>query len=511
MLSKLLYSLALYIVVLAFHGYTFGENDQIEQLSYSNYLIDNSLYISDLYIQSMAKNVPNERYSVALLLSFFGKKNLEWAVFLLHFGFSLALFLGLFNIAKRYIKQEGWIWIALLVLFLPMYKFNLGGNDLYYNELLSSNMSKAVGVWAVLFFLREKYNFFAGLAIVATLLHPLAGLQVFCLCFGAYVINLVFFEKKWNFEIHKSFVINCLLYILLAGSWLFLLLKNFSAANISAAEFFEFIQFRAAHHFIPSAFGQKNYIVMSVLLAFGLYFFYKKEKKVFGIFLTSIIVAILYSIWTEGFKSPLFFPTQWFKTTIWLKAFAILAIFSWISERTFFQFIIFFNFINIGKTLLLSLSLYCFFQLKNPSGRFANKTYSLPNKNYQSRNDISITLKIKYLIPKNAVFVQAASLTSLKFFSEKSSFVDVKANVQTKDGFKNWYERVQKVYQLNLANRDFSKSLFVQADEKFYQLRENDFLSLKKEGVTHILTKKTHQLNFSKIVENEEYVVYAIF
>ena len=70
------HSVALYIVVLAFHGYTFGENDQIEQLSYSNYLIDNSLYISDLYIQSMAKNVPNERYSVALLLSFFGKKKI---------------------------------------------------------------------------------------------------------------------------------------------------------------------------------------------------------------------------------------------------------------------------------------------------------------------------------------------------------------------------------------------------------------------------------------------------
>jgi hypothetical protein len=66
------------------------------------------------------------------------------------------------------------------------------------------------------------------------------------------------------------------------------------------------------------------------------------------------------------------------------------------------------------------------------------------------------------------------------------------------------------VYQLNLANRDFSKSLFVQADEKFYQLREADFLALKKEGVTHILTKKTHQLNFLKVDENEEYVVYAI-
>jgi hypothetical protein len=461
-------------------------------------------------VQSVAKNVPNERYVVGLLLSFFGKKNLEWAVFLLHFAFSMALFLGLFELAKRYIKQEGWIWIALLALFLPMYKFNLGGNDLYYNELLSSNMSKAVGVWAILFFLREKYLFFAGLAIVATLLHPLAGLQVFCLCFGAYTINAVFFEKKWNFESHKSFVISSLAYVSLGGSWLFLLLKNFNATKITADEFFEFIQFRAAHHFIPSVFGQKNYVVMSVLLVFGLYFFYKKEKKVLGIFLTSIFVAILYSMATEVFHSPLFFATQWFKTTIWLKAFAVLAIFAWISERAFLQFVTFFNFINVGKTVLLSLAVYCFFQIKNPNGRFANKTYSLPNEVYQNRSDIAIALKIKDLVPRNSVFVQPASLTSLKFFSEKSSFVDVKANVQTKDGFKNWYERVQKVYQLNLTNRDFSKSLFVQADEKFYQLREADFLALKKEGVTHILTKKTHQLNFLKVDENEEYVVYAI-
>lgn len=428
----------------------------------------------------------------------------------MHFAFSITLFLGLFEFAKRYIKQEGWIWIALLVLFLPMYKFNLGGNDLYYNQLLSGNMSKAFCIWAILFFLEEKYLLFAGLLLLATFLHPLVGLQVFCLSFGAYSINAVFFEKKWLLNHHKSFIISSLIYSILAGSWLLILVKNFSSGEVTDAEFFECIQFRVSHHFMPSTFGQKNYLLMSILLSFALYFFYKKEKKVFGIFLTSIIVAVLYSIWTEGFHSPLFFPTQWFKTTIWLKAFAVLAVFSWISELAFLQFITFFNFINVGKTLLLSLALYCFFQVKNPTGRFANKTYSLPNSHYKTRSDIEIALKIKALSNNDLVFVQPASFTSFKFFAEKSSFIEIKANAQTKGGFKSWYERVQKVYRLKLANRDFSKSIFVQADENFYQLRESDFLALKKEGVTHILTKKTHQLNFSKVEENEEYVVYAI-
>jgi hypothetical protein len=510
MVKKLLYCTALYLVVLAFHGYLFGENDQIEQLSYVKYLFHPSLYPKDFYVQYIAEFIPNERYVVALLLSFLTEKYLAIGVFVLHYLCSISLFWALYEIASRYIRQEGWRWIALLVLFIPMYKFNLGGNDLYYNELLSGNLSKSVVVWAFLFILQKKYTPFTIFAIIGTFLHPVVGAQVFVLSAGAYTMFAIFDEKKWDFKAHQPFFFSILAYLLIAGTWLFFMLKTYNHEQVNSSDIMEFFRFRISHHFIPSAFGTKNYVVMSIVLLLGASFFQKKERLIFYIFVISISFAILYSIMVEGFHSTIPFTTQWFKTTIWLKAFAIIAIFGGLSEWALLRFVTFFNFINVGKTLLISLAIFSFYQLKNPTGRFALRSYSFPFSNYQQRLDIDIALKVKDLVPNDALFVQPASLTSFKFFSEKSSYVDIKTTVQSKRGFMELYRRIQVVYRIDLARRDFSKSLFEQADENFYALQDSDFIALQKIGITHVLTKKTQVLSFPIVAQNEAYVVYAL-
>jgi hypothetical protein len=507
--KNILYFIALYLVVLAFHGYTYGENDQIEQLSYTKYLLDNSLYNGDFYINYISKQIPNERYFTAYLLSIFGD-NLEWTCFFLHGLISIGLFAGLFRIAKRYIEQDGWIWLALLTLFVPMYKINLGGNDLYYNELLSGNLSKTVGVWAFVFFLEKKYLHFSIFAIFATLFHAVAGAQVMVLASSAYLINAIFIEKKWKIKENKDFLLGFLLYSVFAGTWLILLLKNFAEAKLSNEVFYDMINFRIPHHFIPSAFGQKNYLILLPIFAFTTYFFYKKEKMLFGIFLTSLSIAAIYTLAVEVFHSPILFSTQWFKSTIWLKAFAVFAIFSWFSDWLFVRFVTFFNFINIGKLTLLLSAFFAFKMMKNPEGRFQKIAYHFPFSDYKNKNEYAIELKFKDLVDKKAIFVQPASITSLKFFSERSSYIDYKTVVHSHRGFAEWYKRVQAVYKLNTQNRDFSISAIAQADQNFYKLKETDFMELKNLGVTHIFTKKSHVLAFPKITENEEFVVYSI-
>jgi hypothetical protein len=52
--------------------------------------------------------------------------------------------------------------------------------------------------------------------------------------------------------------------------------------------------------------------------------------------------------------------------------------------------------------------------------------------------------------------------------------------------------------------------LFYQADDQFYASTTEHFLALKKEGVTHILTLQTHNLNFPVVLENNTYKVYQI-
>jgi hypothetical protein len=105
-IKKLLACLAAYILILFRHGYVFGSGDQSEMLPYAKYLADNTLYLKDFYIQSIAPFVPNERFVFSKLLSFDISHLAEWS-FGLHALATVALLLGLRNLAEKWVVTEG--------------------------------------------------------------------------------------------------------------------------------------------------------------------------------------------------------------------------------------------------------------------------------------------------------------------------------------------------------------------------------------------------------------------
>ena len=114
-------------------------------MPYAKYLADNSLYPKDFYIQSIAAFVPNERFVFSKGLSFF-VNHLSEVSFGLHAVATVALLLGLRNLAEKWVVTEGLRWIAVLAPFFILYNINLGDNELYYNTLTPSYLAQVIGL-----------------------------------------------------------------------------------------------------------------------------------------------------------------------------------------------------------------------------------------------------------------------------------------------------------------------------------------------------------------------------
>jgi MFS family permease len=523
--STLLSATLFYCFFVLFHGYIYGEGDQVEILSYAKYLLNNTLYSNDLYIQSIAQSVPNERIFLSYLLHCFGNTYMEWGVLGLHALSGIALF-------AAWIRLEGntpWAVWFLLLLFVPFYYFNLGGNDLYYGIFAGSCTAKALGSWAIVFFLEHKRTIAYGLLAIATFFQPMVGAQLFLI----FTIILILKERMAATRRRSLAVISPLLFLSTAGIWLALLLFKQQTKVLSADSYLDINEFRASHHFFPAYFKLKNWLIFVPTFALGLYLYWfdfkknKMEKKdennihftlklpSFGgagggfffisFFFISILGLIAYTIGVQYFRLPLFLSTQWFKVTIWLKGFAVLILFKKSIQLAGSVEGNLRSQLPTANLLIFFLAVLLFFvpQLRNMPQQF-------PWTSYKNAPSIDIALQAKEKTSPNALFVQAADITWFKYWSERSSYIDYKPILQTQQYLATWYDRIRAVYHIDLSDRRAGKDLVMTANTHFFALREVDFLALKKQGVSHILTLKNHALDFPIVVENEVYRVYEI-
>ena len=185
-------ALATLVLAIFRWGYEYGRGDQMQLLSYALYLRDNSLYPHDFFIQNLSAAVPNERYFFTWLISWLTPV-LEPACFVLHVLFGMYLFWLCYRLAAKFIEAKHLRWLAVLLVFIPLYNTNLGGNELYYNTFFVSNPVKALGLHAVLWILNRKYMAALAMAAFITLLQPVNGVQLFVTFSG-----ILFFGKLFN-------------------------------------------------------------------------------------------------------------------------------------------------------------------------------------------------------------------------------------------------------------------------------------------------------------------------
>ncbi len=172
-------------LLLGIHGYEYGIGDMTETLSYALYLNDNSLFDRDLYIQSMASTLYNERYPFASLLQSAGIDNMAWVSQIGHLLSTLFLAGALYGICRMYCSDQLSFFILVLLLMVVLYGIHLGGNELWYSHFSPSLVAKSLGTWAILLWLRRGITPAMMILIPATFIQPMVGAQLAALLTAA--------------------------------------------------------------------------------------------------------------------------------------------------------------------------------------------------------------------------------------------------------------------------------------------------------------------------------------
>ena len=124
---------------------------------------------------------------------------------------------------------------------------------------------------------------------------------------------------------------------------------------------------------------------------------------------------------------------------------------------------------------------------------------------------IAICEQIKETTPIDAVFIQPFDNTELKFYGQRSSFVEFKANVRHTCYVNEWYRRVQLVYGVSAVDAEKGFALQQKADGNYYTENLWKFNNHSGYGITHMLVKKEYKPPFGTLIlSNNSYAVYKL-
>lgn len=496
----LFFLIVIYVVVVARWGYVTGRNDSM-QLAYSVYLNHTDLFKNDFFIQSIHEKFPNERTVFNTSISVFGDHP-EAVSLIGHILFSLLLFLGIFKISGLFIQNELLKYLALLVLFVPLYNINIGSCELYYNSFISSNVAKAFGIWAIYLYLTKKPFLSSVLFAFSALYHPLAGLLPFVVICG--VEGIFFLQKKVKL---KTVLLFFFPFVLIALPFIFLEAKNYNDGNFNESELYNiFFKFRNAHHFIPSYFSLKSIFILLPLWVIALVFFRKENQSVFYFILVLIFGCVVYIIAVQWLHSSLFASSQWFKNTIWIEMFSVIAVFALLEKKiknSLYHLNMRFAFISLSAICFIFIGYVAFTSDKR------NINYDfIPGKQFDAAVDISLQAKEK--TSKDALFITPLNFTELKYYGLKSTYVDFKSPVHRKSKIIEWMKRINLIYGVDYLSKNTGFDLVAEADSNYVHRSTEMVKELKQYGITNILTYKWHKLDLQLIGENKKFRIYTI-
>ena len=491
-----------YLALIVKWGYEFGRGDQMEILPYSLILNGNQNFQNDFFFQSITQVLPNERWIISKLISSFGSQT-ELLVFCVHLLSTLLLIHGMEKLGFILIKNKLAARISIFItLVLFNYYYNLGGNELYYNNLQGSNIAKSIGIWSLYFLFKKEFNYTALCILIATLFHPIVGFQL-----GIIFIGVLFYDYiQKDFKNYLQLVIPLFL-IGISFIYIFFIQQSYNEANkgFSDSNFSQIIfHFRNGHHYIPNQFQLNGWILLiSCFLSSLLFFWQNKRMKIWLI--TSLFFILIYCLALFLEFIPII-SMQAFKITIWIKYIGVLSFFGFLYNHftTFFNF----KFKNIElPTYLLGILLGIFFLIFAPKAFFPdNVKYDF---GHQSTNDdaIKISLLAKKTTSMDALFIVPSNFTEIAYYGQRSCFVSDKANPKYPKAANQWAYRIFLIYGLdyklkktnwNLANLNYENNLI------------KGSLDFKKLGITNIICTTELGKKYKLIGEEGKYKLYQL-
>jgi hypothetical protein len=503
--SKILFAVFAWSLLILRFGYRYGTGDQVELLPYTLFLHDSSLYPLDFFIRHLHASVPNERTVMATLLVPF-VNHLELTCFLLQALSTIVLVLGLEKLAGRFIRNQYMAWAAVLIALIPLNDFTLGNVELYSECFQASGLATAIIVWAIHYFLNKRYTLASILMAAATFIQLLDGLDVMLVLCAMLFIAVV--RRQIPVKQFLSFV---LLYALTAGVYLvFIFIQKSGSGSVSGEEVFKIIfLFRHPHHFIFAAFPAIKVVVFFTLASVACLFFALRSARLFQFVLISLLGVIIYAVAVDGLHNILLANFQFYKVTAWVKFLGVVAVLGF-AEELFAISIVAYNHLRltaIGLLVGVILSWVIVIGFNN------YLPYRVPFQLFgmkQADDMVAICRQIKTATPADAVFIQPFENTELKFYGQRSSYVEFKANVRNKAFINEWANRIEEVYGVSPQSGS-GFALEKIANQHFYSLNTASLNALKQKGVTYLLAPKLQMPAVGTLIlSNNTYAVYKL-
>jgi hypothetical protein len=499
------FALFLWSVLILRFGYRFGTGDQVELLPYTLFLSDASLYAKDFFIQGLHATVPNERTVMAnLLLPFVDY--LELIAFLGQMLCTVFLVMGLEKIALRFIQNRYWAWVAVATALIPLNDFGLGNVEVYSECLQAGGVATALIVWAMNYFLDKRWMVASLLMTIATFIQLLDGLDVMLVLSAILLFAAMAGQVKWS--IFLRFIG---LFGATAGVYLlFILLQKSGKAQVAPEFIFEVMfKFRHPHHFIFASFSTKKVMVFLALTIIGMIYFRKVSKPLFQFLFIGSLGLLFYIVATDVFHFTPIANFQFYKVSQWMKFFGVVALLAVLPP--FLGLSIHRFQLHFERSMLLAGTLFSFMMIMFLADKLP---YQVPVQilGLKEREAIiRIAEEIKMSTPQDAVFIQPFENTELKFYGQRSSYVEFKANVRHQLFVQEWYRRIGEVYGVNKDSEAKGFALQQLGNTHFEQLSAAQLIALKYEGVTHLLYP-IHCVPAlgTLVVKNEAYAVYQL-
>ncbi|HLP20647.1 MAG TPA: DUF6798 domain-containing protein [Chitinophagales bacterium] len=505
--SQILFAVFAWSLLILRFGYRYGTGDQVELLPYTLFLDNPHLYPHDFFIQGLHASVPNERTVMAnLLLPFVNW--LEITCFILHLLTTVVLVLGLEKLARRFIKNKYVAWLSILIALIPLNDFTLGNVELYSDCFQASALAVAIVVWALNLFLDKKYLAASVLMSAATFIQLLEGLDVMMVLCVILFIAAIKREVSW-----KGLLGFVSVYAFTGGVYLIFVFiqKNVATSAFCEKDIFSILfQFRHPHHFLFSAFPLGKTIVFFLLCALSILFFALRSRQLLFFVLISLAGIIVYALSVDGLHNVFIGNFQFYKITQWIKFLGVVACLGLFAEIIEKHTALWHTLKGELYLLILAIAA-CWVLVLNFS---TSLPYSVPFQLFgmkQSDDMIDICLRIKQETPPDAVFIQPFENTELKFYAQRSSYVEFKANVRNKAFVCDWAYRIQQIYGVGPGMGINGFALQQEADKDFYALEGEWIETIKRDGVSYILTRKDSQPAFGNLLlSNNTYEVYKL-
>ena len=434
---------------LSVNGYQFNTNDQAEHLPQIYQMLDSELYPNDYFVNASNSIFTVRYFYEKLVLAVAKTIGLEWGLFILTFSCISLMAYSIARMADVFFEDKWAVILAPLLAMFVFYNFTAGGNHIMYASFISSTGAKALAVFGLLHYFRNKF-FLAGVWLgLATLIQPLVGLQLFLLV----TVVEILIKRNW-----KSVSAVWMAYIPVSALILVpVFVRQFGEESMYDKDLYYHILyvFRNHHHYLPSLFPKSHYLKFYALAAIGLlgYSLFKpnNQERIRGIIIWGNIGILVYTSGLELLGIDAIGKLQWFKVTVWISMLSSIILSGIIGQMLSG----FWNPFSVRKYLLPFSTLACLLLLigitnsKYLPDSFDGK-YMVGNRNYSDLEKMHFWIEAN--TDKDISVLVSPDNNSFPCQAKRSMPIHFQAIIHEPFFMLPWYEDYKEIYGVSIEN-----------------------------------------------------------